>query len=130
MGMHFGILAARCPWDDLRAQLAWAGWREAGELPESDPELLCGEHDGRSYVVDLSMIASSDGDLVVALSEHLKTLVIGCGAETDQRGCSPPKAGGCSAPTGDAFRTSLSRWMKGSGRRGHPSISWTSMATG
>lgn len=85
MGMHFGILAARCPLSTLEAELAPLGVVAGDEVASDDElpeELVAGEHRGRSYVVDPMFELSAHGDFVRALSERLQTLVVGCGAET------------------------------------------------
>jgi hypothetical protein len=85
MGMHFGILAARCPLSTLEAELAPLGVSAGDDVTSDDElpeELVAGEHHGRSYVVDPMFELSAHGDFVRALSERLQTLIIGCGAET------------------------------------------------
>jgi hypothetical protein len=56
---------------DLNLEDADDGWRMA-----------YGEHAGRSYVLDTSMVLSADGDAVVAASLDLGSVVVGCGEET------------------------------------------------
>ncbi len=96
MGMHFGILAVRCPLATLTAQLAPLGVAAGVELTgdsdgtasaastdrELPEELVAGEHAGQSYVVDPMFDLSAHGDLVRQLSAELETIVVGCGAET------------------------------------------------
>jgi hypothetical protein len=85
MGMHFGILAAACPWPKLLAALQQhAGeFRELGSSEVKGWETEAGEHDGRSYVVDSSYLLSGGApDLMVALSKSIPGTVVGCYAET------------------------------------------------
>jgi hypothetical protein len=94
MGMHHGIVAAdasadllvvalnaqhptiapgpgRGSFDDLNLEDTDDGWHMA-----------FGEHAGRSYVLDTSMVLSAAGDAVVAASRELGGVVVGCGEET------------------------------------------------
>lgn len=85
MGMHFGILAARCPAAALEDELVPLGITPGVELifgEELPDELVAGEHGGRGYLINPSFELSSHGDLILTLSTRLQTLVIGCGAET------------------------------------------------
>jgi hypothetical protein len=85
MGMHFGILAARCPLSLLEAELAPLGVSAGDDILSDDDlpeELIAGERQGRSYIVDPMFELSAHGDFVRSLSERLRTLVVGCGAET------------------------------------------------
>jgi hypothetical protein len=86
--MHFGILAARCPLPALQDELVGVGLTPGPPVdphsPQSDEpiEYVCGEHQGHGYVLDSLFELSSHGDFVVALSQKLQTMVVGCGAET------------------------------------------------
>jgi hypothetical protein len=85
MGMHFGILAAACPWPTLLAALR----EHAGDIHEATSsngenwEIQTGEHQGRSYVADSSYLLSGGApDLIVTLSKSTAGVVVGGYAET------------------------------------------------
>jgi len=94
MGMHFGIIAARLPWNDFLPEIS----RDYGEFLDQgevvDPEdahleandtgwrILGGELAGSSYVLDTSFILSDACDSLQRISKDRGTTLIGCGAET------------------------------------------------
>lgn len=85
MGMHFGVVAACCPWESMRAQLHELGIEDVGasaDGPIDDSAWFGCEHRERSYVFDPELLLSTDGDAVVALSARLHALVVGFGGET------------------------------------------------
>ncbi len=85
MGMHFGILAAACPWPKLMAALQQCAgeFRELGSSDVEGWEIEAGEYDGRSYVVDSSYLLSGGAPhLIVTLSKSIPETVVGCYAET------------------------------------------------
>jgi hypothetical protein len=57
--------------DTLDLEPADEGWRLAG-----------GELEGRTYLLDTTMLLSTDGDAIVDISRELGCLVVGCGQET------------------------------------------------
>jgi len=94
MGMHFGIVAACAPW-----RLALGALRElTGDFLErgmvhyiGDWDLrtarqgfsvVGGEFESKSYLLDSSMLLATDFDLLVDLSRKLRSIVVGCCAET------------------------------------------------
>ena len=94
MGMHHGPFAAMTtPERFVEALSAYAGVFELGP-PVADFDdlglgsdddgwtLAIGERDGRTYVIDTSLLLSHEADLVVALSRDLGGTVVGAGAET------------------------------------------------
>ncbi|WP_433204814.1 hypothetical protein ACQP00_36635 [Dactylosporangium sp. CS-047395] len=91
MGLHCGYLVATADPDTLLDELLrHTGEFEIGDRVERvedadiDPgefEMLLGGGSGKGYLLDTSMILSSDPDLIVALSSALGT-VVGAGAET------------------------------------------------
>jgi len=93
MGMHFGIVAIEGTAVELLAALAMAGTFSKGrqvalfdDAPPRDAAgektLIAGEHDGRAYLYDDTLILSTDPDLVVDASARLDRRVIAIGAET------------------------------------------------
>ncbi len=88
MGHHTGIVAARARWSALEERLIDRTRLSVGapitslEDVDARDQEIGGELDGRAYVHDAMISLSGDGDLIVALSRELDTLVIGCGAET------------------------------------------------
>jgi hypothetical protein len=92
--MHHGIVAAAAPSQDLIAALdaEMPGLRlgtQVGSLDDLNLEptdegwtLACGELGGRAFILDTSLLLSADGDIIVAASKALDTVVVGCGAET------------------------------------------------
>jgi hypothetical protein len=94
MGMHHGMVAAVASADRLIAAMnAHLPTLAAGEkrgsfddltLEDADDgwHMAFGEHAGRSYILDTSMVLSADGDALVAASRDLGGPVIGCGEET------------------------------------------------
>ncbi|WP_433045318.1 hypothetical protein [Dactylosporangium sp. CS-033363] len=91
MGLHCGYVVATADPDALLEELLrHTGEFEIGERVERvedadiDPgefEMLLGGGSGKGYLLDTSMILSSDPDLIVAASRALGT-VVGAGAET------------------------------------------------
>jgi hypothetical protein len=88
MGYHAGIIAARASWAALESRLVERTRLKLGAPIKSIDDVddrdqgIGGELDGRAYVHDAEMLLSGEGDLIVALSKDLDTLVVGCGAET------------------------------------------------
>jgi len=93
MGMHFGIVATEGTADELLGALATAGTfsmgRQIALLDDAPPRdaagektLIAGEHDGRAYLYDDTLILSTDPDLVVDASRRLGRQVVAAGAET------------------------------------------------
>jgi hypothetical protein len=91
MGMHVGFIAAGCDWSTFRASLALhcevatdVGVLSSEErLGTSDGDSLdVRELEGRCYILDASMVLSTDTDLIVDLSRETSSLVVGGGAET------------------------------------------------
>ena len=83
MGMHFGILAARCPLSQLEPVLSGFGSFTPFEPADAQPDdALIGEYGGQSFMQEALCELTAHGDFIVQLSERLGTLVIGCGAET------------------------------------------------
>ncbi|MFI5911346.1 hypothetical protein [Dactylosporangium sp. NPDC051541] len=91
MGLHCGYLVAAVEPDALLLELSrHAGAFVAGALVERvadadiDPgrfDLLLGGGDGRAFLVDTSMMLSTNADMIIAMSDVLGT-VVGAGAET------------------------------------------------
>lgn len=94
MGMHHGIVAADASAERLIAALdalspTLTPGPRRGALDDLDLEhaddgsrLAFGEREGRSYVLDSSMVLSADGDVIVEASRALGATVVGCGQET------------------------------------------------
>jgi hypothetical protein len=85
MGMHFGILAAPCPWPALQAALReHAGAiHDAASTGDDGWVIEAGEHQGRAYLIDTSYLLSGGApDLIVTLSKSIAGAVVGCYAET------------------------------------------------
>jgi len=94
MGMHHGIVAAVASPDRLIAALntqhptitPGAGHGSLTDLKLEDTDqgwhMAFGEHAGRSYILDTSMVLSAAGDAVIAASRELGGVVVGCGEET------------------------------------------------
>lgn len=90
MGMHFGILAAPCPWPALQAALR----EHAGNIHDATSTgddgwvIEAGEHAGRAYLIDTSYLLSGGApDLIVTLSKSFAGAVVGCYAETVSGSC-------------------------------------------
>jgi len=95
MSMHLGILVADLPWAELFPLLASKTGRfldqgPVGDIDELDLDpkedghlIVAGEYQGKSYVLDSSMMMTMTGaDFVAELSQEAGALVIGCGALT------------------------------------------------
>jgi hypothetical protein len=95
MGMHFGILAADLPWSEFFPLLVSKTGQFLDQGPvdnldelDLDPtseghQVVGGEYQGKSYLLDTSMTMTMTGaDFVAELSQETGALVIGCGAET------------------------------------------------
>lgn len=93
MGMHHGMIAAVGGADRLVAVMdahnpgIAPGQRRGSidDLLDDDDDgwhMAFGERSGRSYILDSSLVVSSEGDAIVAASAELGGLVVGCGAET------------------------------------------------
>src|SRR5215203_3896252 len=94
MGMHHGYLAIEAPIARaLEAMGALTGTFVLGSsvarfedlaLEDDDDgwQMAIGERDGRTYIVDTSMMLGSDPDFVSALSARIAGTVVGAGAET------------------------------------------------
>jgi hypothetical protein len=93
--MHYGILAADLSWPALHDSLAALTGRFIAEGPVTDLNsvelgandsgwrLLAGEHDGKAFLLDTSMMLSMAGyDAIAEIARTTGALVIGCGAET------------------------------------------------
>lgn len=91
MGAHLGVIAANCAWSSLRPAIA----RRCGQLEEGDEiaasdwlaqqagdELLLFEHAERCYLLDRSMVLSTDSDLIVDVAREVGAVVAAGGAET------------------------------------------------
>jgi hypothetical protein len=94
VGMHHGIIVAGA---DIARTVAALNRRKPqlvlgdgqGSLTTLNLEdeddgwhMAVGELDGKTYILDTSMVLSTDPDAIVAMSADLATVVIGCGAET------------------------------------------------
>ena len=92
VGMHCGLIAARCQWPDLRHALeghcgtlkdesavSQADWFSP---PDGQGVLHVASRGGCCYILDPGMMLSASGDLILALSRQLSCTVIGAGAET------------------------------------------------
>ncbi|WP_433788759.1 hypothetical protein [Actinoplanes sp. CA-252034] len=82
MGMHYGLIAATATQQEFLAELT----RHAGEFEVGSPatpgdEMTIGERNGHTFVLDTSMMLSSEDDMVLAMSDRLGTVVC-AGAET------------------------------------------------
>jgi hypothetical protein len=93
MGMHFGVIAIEGSAEELLAALGSAGSFTAGapidsfdDAPEKDAAgertLIAGDHLGRAYLLDESLILSTDPDLIVDASRRLGRRVLAAVAET------------------------------------------------
>jgi hypothetical protein len=92
MGMCGGFIAAECDWLDLAGALDDLGGPLVDEgpvthaqwprMPTGDSVLHAASQDGRCYLLDSRMAASSDSDLIVELSRRLSCAVVGGGAAT------------------------------------------------
>jgi hypothetical protein len=94
MGMHHGMVAANASADRLIAAMnaylpTIAPGKNRGSLDDLTLEdaddgwhMAFGDHAGRSYILDTSMVLSADGDVVLAASRDLGSVVVGCGEET------------------------------------------------
>jgi hypothetical protein len=93
--MHFGILVADMPWAEFFPLLSSMTGRFIEQGPAEDLDeldlsptedghpLVGGEYQGKSYVLDTSMMMTMTGDdFVVELSRQAGVLVVGCGAAT------------------------------------------------
>ena len=92
MGMHHGFIVARSDWPSLHAALeARCGELDDREeipphrwfdLPPGEDVFHVATEDGTTYLLDPSMVLSTDPDLVAGLAAELSCLVVGGGAET------------------------------------------------
>jgi len=92
MGMHGGFIAAECDWPALHAALRsrCGSFTDVGEvsraewadLPAGQDVFHVAEQDGRTYVLEPSMVLSGSADLIVDVACELACLVVGAGAET------------------------------------------------
>ena len=94
MGMHHGYLAIEAPMaraleaiGDLTARFVLgpsvARFEDLALDDDDDGwQMAIGERDGRTYILDTSMMLGSDPDLVSALSARIAGTVVGAGAET------------------------------------------------
>jgi predicted DNA-binding WGR domain protein len=92
--MHHGILVATAGFEatvaavDARMPMLRIGTgRGSLDTLDLDPtdegwRLAGGELEGRTYLLDTSMLLSTDGDAIVDVSRELGCLVVGCGQET------------------------------------------------
>ena len=92
MGMRGGFIAAECAWLALAEVLEVLGGPPVDEgpvsqaqwprVPAGDSVLYAASQDGRCYLLDSLMVASSDSDLILELSRRLSCAVVGGGAAT------------------------------------------------
>jgi hypothetical protein len=94
MGMHHGYLAIEAPMaraldaiGDLTGRFVLGATVARFEdlvLEDDDDgwQMAIGERDGRTYILDTSMMLGSDPDLVASLSARIAGTVVGAGAET------------------------------------------------
>jgi hypothetical protein len=90
--MRSGFIVAQCDWADLAAALEDLGGPLVDEgpvtqvqwprVPAGDSVLHAASQDGRCYLLDPLMAASSDSDLILELSRRLSCAVVGGGAAT------------------------------------------------
>lgn len=95
--MRGGFIAAECEWLDLAAALKDPGGPPIDEgpvtqaqwtkMPAGDPVLHVASQDGRCYLLDSLMAASSDSDLILELSRRLS-----CAAGAADRQSEPSRA--------------------------------------
>lgn len=94
MGLHFGVVAACAPWRQTlgalreltgdfleRGMLHWLGEWDMWTARQAF-SVVGGEFDSRSYLLDSSMLLSTDFDLVIDLSRRVGSIVAACCAET------------------------------------------------
>jgi hypothetical protein len=82
MGMHYGLIAATAARQEFLAELTrHAGEFEVGPSATPGDEMTIGERNGHTFVLDTSMMLSSEDDMVLEMSERLGTVVC-AGAET------------------------------------------------
>ena len=82
MGMHYGLIAATATRQEFLAELTrHAGEFEVGPSAAPGDEMTIGERNGHTFVLDTSMMLSSEDDMVLEMSERLGTVVC-AGAET------------------------------------------------
>lgn len=93
MGMHFGVITTEGTAKELLDALASAGTFALGatiasfdDAPEVDAAgektLIAGEHAGRAYLFDDSLLLSADPDLIADAARRLGRRVLSAGAET------------------------------------------------
>src|SRR5262245_56442278 len=93
MGMHYGVIAGRISWNELRRQIEnrrvpfidkgiIEDMRQFSRDPVDEGFVLAGgEHQGAAYLIDTTSL-SPNADLITEIAEATSSLVVGCGAET------------------------------------------------